>query len=76
MQELLKQDTRISPAKEALYPLAGLIYCGDCMESMVRKTVPAGGKKYVYYVCSGNKKDKKCVYRMVFYLNQMKRLIL
>ena len=43
VQELLKQDTRISPAKEALYPLAGLIYCGDCMESMVRKTVPAGG---------------------------------
>lgn len=59
VQELLKQDTRISPDKETLYPLAGLIYCGDCMEPMVRKTVPAGGKKYVYYVCSGNKKDKK-----------------
>jgi chromosome segregation ATPase len=25
---------------------------------MVRKTVPAGDKKYVYYVCSGNKRDK------------------
>lgn len=59
VQELLKQDTRISPDREVLYPLAGLIYCGDCMEPMVRKTVPAGGKKYVYYVCSGNKKDKK-----------------
>lgn len=58
-KELLKQDTRISPDKDTLYPLAGLVYCGDCMESMVRKTVPAGGKKYVYYVCSGNKKDKK-----------------
>ncbi|MEY8392710.1 recombinase family protein [Lachnospiraceae bacterium 45-W7] len=58
VQELLKQDTRISPDREALFPLAGLFYCGDCMESMVRKTVPAGGKKYVYYVCSGNKKDK------------------
>lgn len=59
VQELLKQDTRISPDKDTLYPLAGLVYCGDCMEPMVRKTVPAGGKKYVYYVCSGNKKDKK-----------------
>ena len=27
----------------------------------MRKTVPAGGKRYVYYVCSGNKRDKhKC----------------
>lgn len=58
VQELLKQDTRISPDRDALFPLAGLLYCGDCMEPMVRKTVPAGGKKYVYYVCSGNKKDK------------------
>lgn len=58
VQELLKQDTRISPDREALFPLAGLLYCGDCMEPMVRKTVPVGGKKYVYYVCSGNKKDK------------------
>lgn len=58
VQELLKVDTRISPQKEQLYPLSGLIQCGDCREAMVRKTVPAGGKKYVYYVCSGNKRDK------------------
>ncbi len=58
VQELLKQDTRISPDRDGLFPLAGLLYCGGCMEPMVRKTVPAGGKKYVYYVCSGNKKDK------------------
>ncbi len=58
VQELLKQDTRISPEKDSLYPLAGMLYCGDCKEPMVRKTIPAGGKKYIYYVCSGNKKDK------------------
>lgn len=58
VQELLKVDTRISPQKEQLYPLSGLIQCGDCGEVMVRKTVPAGGKKYIYYVCSGNKRDK------------------
>ena len=40
VQELLAQDTRISPEKEALYPLAGLLYCGDCKEPMVRKTIP------------------------------------
>lgn len=27
---------------------------------MVRKTVPAGEKKYVYYVCSAHKQDKSC----------------
>lgn len=58
VQELLKRDTRVSPGTGRLYPLAGLIYCGGCMEPMVRKTVPAGGKKYVYYICSGNKRDK------------------
>ncbi len=58
VQELLKQDTRVSPEQDALYPLAGLLYCGGCGSPMVRKTIPAGGKKYVYYVCSGNKKDK------------------
>ncbi|MCI8276072.1 MAG: recombinase family protein [Lachnospiraceae bacterium] len=58
VQELLKQDTRIAPNRDVLFPLAGLLYCGDCGETMVRKTVPAGGKKYVYYVCAGNKKDK------------------
>lgn len=59
VQELLKADTRRSPAEEKVYPLAGMLVCGDCMESMVRKTVPAGGKQYIYYVCSGNKKQKK-----------------
>lgn len=58
VQILLKMDTRISPEQSVLYPLSGFLYCGDCGEPMVRKTVCAGGKKYVYYVCSGNKKDK------------------
>jgi len=58
VQILLKLDTRISPEKSSLYPLSGFLYCGDCGEPMVRKTVSAGGKRYVYYVCSGNKKDK------------------
>ena len=27
---------------------------------MVRKTVNASGKKYVYYICSAHKQDKSC----------------
>lgn len=38
---------------------SGMVFCGECGASMVRKTVPAGGKKYVYYVCSAHKQDKK-----------------
>lgn len=58
VQILLKLDTRIPPKQTSLYPLSGFLYCGGCGEPMVRKTVNAGGKRYVYYVCSGNKKDK------------------
>ena len=39
---------------------SGMVFCGECGASMVRKTVPAGGKKYVYYVCSAHKQDKSC----------------
>lgn len=61
VQEILLRDTRVSPEKAQVFPLSGMVYCADCEEPMVRKTVPAGGKRYVYYVCSGNKKDKhKC----------------
>lgn len=58
VQRLMLMDTRITPVSGEMYPFSGLIYCGDCGESMVRKTIPSGKHKYVYYVCSGNKKDK------------------
>ena len=34
---------------------SGFLFCGDCGQSMVRKTVPSGKKKYVYYVCAASK---------------------
>ena len=59
VQELLRLDTRCTPGSDRVYPLAGVLVCGDCKEGMVRKTVPANGKQYVYYVCSANKKNKQ-----------------
>lgn len=59
VQELLRLDTRCTPGGDRVYPLAGVLVCGGCMESMVRRTVPANGKQYVYYVCSANKKNKR-----------------
>ncbi|HAR02147.1 MAG TPA: hypothetical protein DCR82_07150 [Eubacterium sp.] len=58
VQELLIRDTRVLPETNAIGLLGGVVYCADCGRAMVRKTVPAHGKKYIYYVCSSNKKDK------------------
>lgn len=58
VQELLIRDTRVSPDSDSIYLLGGVVYCADCGRAMIRKTVPAHGKKYIYYVCSSNKKDK------------------
>ena len=50
----------ICPGGKAVGLFSGMIFCGDCGASMVRKTVPAGEKKYVYYICSAHKQDKSC----------------
>lgn len=60
VQKVLKCDTRRSPGGKAVGLFSGMIFCGDCGASMVRKTVPAGEKKYVYYICSAHKQDKSC----------------
>ncbi len=60
VQELLKRDTRTAPQKEEVYLFSGYLFCGDCQNSMIRKVVPSGKKKYHYYICSTNKYSKKC----------------
>jgi DNA invertase Pin-like site-specific DNA recombinase len=60
IQKVLSMDTRRSPQGETVSLFSGMIFCGSCGASMVRKTVPAGGKKYIYYVCSAHKQDKSC----------------
>lgn len=60
VQRLLELDTRTSPHEEKVFPLAGLIYCGDCGGTMVRKTTTSGGKKFAYYVCGTHKKLHSC----------------
>lgn len=58
VQALLQRDTRVSPEHAKLYPLSGMVFCADCGEPMVRKTVPSGKKRFVYYICAGNKRNK------------------
>lgn len=60
VQELLKRDTRVAPDKKTVYLFSGIAVCGDCGRQMSRKVSIVAGKKYVYYMCSANKKDGNC----------------
>ncbi|NCB92439.1 MAG: recombinase [Clostridia bacterium] len=60
IQELLKRDTRMAPQQDNVYLFSGFLYCGDCKNTMVRKLVPSGGRKYSYYVCFTNKAGNGC----------------
>ena len=58
VQEQLQMDTRTGTAKEKVYCLSGIVKCGDCGANMVRKTVPSGKRKFIYYVCGSHKGNK------------------
>ena len=57
-QEQLQMDTRTGTEKEKVYYLSGVVKCGDCGANMVRKTVPSGKRKFIYYVCGSHKGNK------------------
>lgn len=58
IQQVLALDTRTSIGGTAVEYFSGLLCCGECGASMVRKTVSSGNRRYVYYVCSAHKQDK------------------
>lgn len=60
VRDLMNRDTRTSAEEDTVYLFSGYVKCGDCGQNMVRKTIPAGKKKYVYYVCSTNKSKQGC----------------
>ena len=60
VQKVLALDTRTSVSGKAVEMFSGMVYCGECGGAMVRKTIPSGKKKYVYYVCAAHKNEKTC----------------
>lgn len=58
IQKVLALDTRTGSSGQAVDLFSGMVFCGECGAPMVRKTIPSGKKKYVYYVCSAHKTDK------------------
>ena len=60
VQKVLALDTRTSVSGRAVELFSGMVYCGECGGAMIRKTVPSGTKRYVYYVCAAHKNEKTC----------------
>ncbi len=60
VEKLLLADTRTAPSQDCPHPLSGLLYCGDCGRSMVRKNNSYANKPYIYYICSGYKSREGC----------------
>jgi len=60
VQRVLALDTRTSVSGKAVELFSGMVSCGECGAAMIRKTIPSGKKKYVYYVCAAHKNEKTC----------------
>lgn len=59
VSDIMQKDTRVSMGKNTVSLYSGYMVCADCGCSMVRKKAYSGSAEYVYYVCSGNKKNKE-----------------
>lgn len=60
VQNLLKSDSRKSPDMNKPGRFAGLLFCGDCGEQMVRRVNHYKGKTKVYYICSTKNRGEGC----------------
>ena len=58
VQTVLGMDTCRAENNDEIYPFSGMIYCAECQSPMLHRAATSTGKKYHYYVCSGNKRDK------------------
>lgn len=60
VSELMRRDMRCAGEGEKHGLFSGYLFCGDCKDTMVRKTQKYKGKPYVYYNCSNNKRTHEC----------------
>lgn len=58
VKTMLERDRRALSDKGSTGLFSGFLFCGDCGQSMVRKTVPAKNRKYIYYICSSYKRGE------------------
>lgn len=59
VQKLLSQEMKNTYNYKNVCIFSGKLYCSNCKNNMIRKTEKGINKKYSYYICSLNKKNKK-----------------
>lgn len=53
VQRLMGEESRSGKGEASVRPLAGKVFCGDCLAPAKRKVVSTSAKRYVYYCCPG-----------------------
>lgn len=65
VQEIMQLDTRTAPDEKNVYPLSGLVRCGDCEQNMVRRSTRKKNKVYHYLHCSSYRNGEGCTSHIV-----------
>lgn len=60
VKTMLSLDSRAIQGQKNSHIFSGLLFCGDCMETMTRRTNPYRGKKTIYFICQKNNKGQGC----------------
>ncbi len=65
VQEIMQLDTRTSPSEKNVYPLSGLVRCGDCGQNMTRRSAAKKNKVYYYLHCSSYRNGEGCTSHII-----------
>lgn len=60
VSKLLSLDTRQASKEKKIYLFSGLLFCGECKRSMVRRVNRFKQRETSYYICSTYNKGKGC----------------
>ena len=60
VRNLLKTDGRVSPVTKEGSLFAGILFCGDCGEQMIRRVNRYKNTQKVYYICSTKNRGEGC----------------
>ena len=51
VKKLLSTDSRAIQGQKNTHIFSGLLFCGDCMETMTRRVNQYHGKNTIYFIC-------------------------
>lgn len=60
VKKLLSTDSRAIQGQKNTHIFSGLLFCGDCMETMTRRVNQYREKKTIYFICQKNNKGQGC----------------